>query len=475
LLHTSHSAKHTAGCVQLRNQEIIQTQDHDIIAAIATPPGRGGIGIVRISGSNLQSLAQAILGGLPIPRQADLRDFLDENGRALDQGIALYFPAPYSYTGEDVLELHGHGGPAVMSLLLTRCLQLGARLAEPGEFTLRAFLNDKLDLAQAEGVADLIEASTADAARCAVRSLRGEFSTTIERMVRALVDLRVLVEATLDFPEEEIDFLQSAHAKEQLLSIQKKLELVLISSRQGKLLQEGAKVVLVGQPNVGKSSLLNQLAGDDVAIVTDIPGTTRDAIRQSVVINGVPLHLIDTAGLRETSDIVEKHGITRTYAAIEQADLVLLLVDSRFGLVEADQLVLSSLPGHLPVLTVYNKIDLVGQIARIEQVSLGTAVYLSAKMGEGLGLLRAELLKSIGWQANIAGEGLFMARQRHLQALLQAKELLENASSWLNKSSQLEVLAEELRLAQQALSSITGEFTADDLLGEIFSSFCIGK
>lgn len=448
---------------------------NDTIAAIATPPGRGGIGIIRISGINLKPLARGILGKLPDPRHAGLFSFLDQNSQIIDQGIALYFPSPHSYTGEEVLELQGHGGPAVMNLLLDRCLQLGARLAEPGEFTLRAFLNDKLDLAQAEGVADLIAASTANAARCAVRSLHGEFSSTIHQLVSALIDLRVLVEATLDFPEEEIDFLQSAHAAEQLATIRAKLEQVLVASRQGNLLQEGIKVVLAGQPNVGKSSLLNRLAGDEVAIVTDIPGTTRDTVRQSIEIEGIPLHLIDTAGLRETSDIVEQHGIARTYAAIEQADLVLLLVDSRHGVTEEDRSVLTRLPERLPVLTVHNKIDLSAQPPRLEENTSGPTIYLSAINGEGIELLRAALLKTAGWQANIAGEGAYMARQRHLQALIQAKELLERAAAWLHRADQLEILAEELRLAQQALSSITGEFTSDDLLGEIFSSFCIGK
>lgn len=448
---------------------------NDTIAAIATPPGRGGIGIVRISGKNLKQLAKIILGKLPKPRHAELLNFLDHDNQIIDQGIALYFPTPNSYTGEDVLELHGHGGPAVINLLLARCMQLGARLAEPGEFTLRAFLNEKLDLAQAEGVADLIEASTANAARCAIRSLHGEFSSTIHQLVSALINLRVLVEATLDFPEEEIDFLHSAHAAEQLTSIQEKLEQVLAASRQGNLLQEGIKIVLVGQPNVGKSSLLNQLAGDEIAIVTAIPGTTRDTIRQSIEIEGIPLHLIDTAGLRETSDIVEQHGIARTYAAIEQADLVLLLVDSRHGVTEADHSVLERLPEQLPVLTVYNKIDLSGKPPHIAENTSGTTIYLSAKNGAGITLLKTALLKTAGWQANIAGEGAYMARQRHLQALTHTKELLENAAIWLQTADQLELLAEELRLAQQALSSITGEFTSDDLLGEIFSSFCIGK
>ncbi len=456
-------------------QLIASVQNNDTIAAIATPPGRGGIGIVRISGTNLAQLAREILGKHPDPRHAGLFDFLDQNGQIIDQGIVLYFPSPHSYTGEDVLELQGHGGPAVMNLLLDRCLQLGARLAEPGEFTLRAFLNDKLDLAQAEGIADLIDASTANAARCAIRSLHGEFSATIQQLVSALIDLRVLVEATLDFPEEEIDFLQSAQAAEQLITIQAKLEQVLIASRQGNLLQEGIKVVLVGQPNVGKSSLLNRLAGDEIAIVTDIPGTTRDTVHQSIEIEGIPLHLIDTAGLRETSDIVEQHGIARTYTAIEQADLILLLVDSRHGITEEDRAVMERLPKQLPVLTVYNKIDLSGQISRMEDCATETAIYLSAKSGEGLELLRMALLKTAGWQANIAGEGIYMARQRHLQALTHTRELLDKAASWLQSADQLELLAEELRLAQQALSSITGEFTSDDLLGEIFSNFCIGK
>ncbi|MCC6917457.1 tRNA uridine-5-carboxymethylaminomethyl(34) synthesis GTPase MnmE [Nitrosomonas sp.] len=456
-------------------QSAIPVQNNDIIAAIATPPGRGGVGIIRISGTNLEPFARNLLGKLPEPRYAGLFNFLDQSQQVIDQGIALYFRSPNSYTGEDVLELQGHGGPAVMGLLLDRCLQLGARLAEPGEFTLRAFLSNKLDLAQAEAVADLIEASTTSAARCAVRSLQGEFSSTIHQLVNALTDLRVLVEATLDFPEEEIDFLQSAHAVEQLAAIQTKLEQVLAASRQGNMLQEGIKVVLAGQPNVGKSSLLNRLAGDEIAIVTDIPGTTRDTIRQSIEIEGIPLHLIDTAGLRETSDIVEQHGIARTYAAIEQADLVLLLVDSRYGITEEDRSVLARLPHRLPVLTVHNKIDLTALPPHVAENASGTAVYLSVKNGEGIALLQTTLLKTAGWQANLAGEGAYMARQRHLQALSRTKERLESAAVWLKNADQLEIFAEELRLAQQALSSITGEFSSDDLLGEIFSSFCIGK
>lgn len=450
-------------------------QSNDIIAAIATPPGRGGIGIVRISGKNLQSLAQAILGSIPLPRAAHLSHFLDEHGEPIDQGITIYYPSPHSYTGEDVLELQGHGGPAVINLLLSRCLQLEARLAEPGEFTLRAFLNNKLDLVQAESVADLIDASTSGAARCAMRSLQGEFSSTLQALVRAVIDLRMLVEATLDFPEEEIDFLEAAHAASQLHAIREKLQHVLLSSRQGSLLQEGVKVVLVGQPNVGKSSLLNRLAGDDVAIVTEVPGTTRDTIQQLIQIEGIPVHIIDTAGLRETTDIVEKSGIARTHAAIKKADLALLLIDGCLGLTEADQQVLQSLPTDLPLLTVYNKIDLLNERARIDEASGRPIIYLSAKTGVGIDLLRKKMLEMIGWQANIAGEGLFMARQRHLQALSKASTHLDHAVPWVQSCGQLELLAEELRLAQYALSSITGEFTADDLLGEIFSRFCIGK
>lgn len=450
-------------------------QSNDIIAAIATPPGRGGIGIVRISGRNLSSIAESILGAIPHPREAHLSHFLDENDQSIDQGIAIYYPSPHSYTGEDVLELQGHGGPAVINLLLTRCLQLGARLAEPGEFTLRAFLNNKLDLAQAEGVADLINASTAGAARCAMRSLQGEFSSTIQALVQALIDLRMLVEATLDFPEEEIDFLESANAAAQLHKIRKKLERVLLSSRQGSLLQEGVKIVLVGQPNVGKSSLMNRLAGEEVAIVTEIPGTTRDTIQQLIQIEGIPVHMIDTAGLRETTDIVEQSGIARTHAAIGKADLVLLLIDSRYGLTDADLQVLQSLPAALPLLIIFNKIDLMNEGACIKEEYGNSVVYLSARTGAGLELLRTRMLEMIGWQSNIAGEGLFMARQRHLQALNKASLHLENADGWVSGNGRLELLAEELRLAQLALSSITGEFTADDLLGEIFSRFCIGK
>ncbi len=447
----------------------------DIIAAVATPPGRGGIGIVRVSGKNLQPFAEAILGSLPKPRYACFSKFYDENEQVIDQGIALYFPAPHSYTGEDILELQGHGGPVIMNLLMARCLSVGARLAQPGEFTLRAYLNNKLDLVQAESVADIIEASTSEAARCAMRSLQGAFSATIGSLVRHIIELRIIIEATLDFPEEEIDILQSMQVDHQLVVIQDQLEQVLIASRQGSLLQEGIKVVLVGQPNVGKSSLMNQLAEEEIAIVTEIPGTTRDTIQQTIKIEGVPIHIIDTAGLRKTDDIVEKKGIERTQAAIQKADMLLLLLDSNATDTSSNHEILNNLPASLPRLIIYNKIDLLHIDPGIENKAGQVMIHLSAKTGAGITLLRQKLLEMVGWQSNNAGEGLFMARQRHLQALMAAKTHLENARLLMENNYQLELLAEELRCSQTALATITGEFTADDLLGEIFSHFCIGK
>lgn len=447
----------------------------DIIAAVATPPGRGGIGVVRISGKNLRSLAQRIIGYIPEPRHASLSKFLDENGLTVDQGIVLYFPSPHSYTGEDVLELQGHGGPAVTNLLLSCCISAGARLAQPGEFTLRAFLNNKLDLAQAESVADLINASTGEAARCAMRSLQGEFSAAIHMLVQALTDLRMLIEAGLDFPEEEIEALQQAEVHVRLTAIHAQLERVLASARQGSLLCEGVHVVLVGQPNVGKSSLMNQLAGEEAAIVTEIPGTTRDAIRQAIEIEGVPLYLIDTAGLHETDDTVEKIGIARTRLAIGKADLGLLLIDSRLGITPADRIILDSLPAELPVIRVHNKIDLLDSFPQARNDEDRLEIHLSAKTGAGIDLLRKKLLEIVGWQPHSVGEGIFMARHRHLRALTEAGKHLNSAAELAGCGFQLELLAEELRLAQRTLSSITGEFGADDLLGQIFSSFCIGK
>lgn len=437
----------------------------DLIAAIATAPGRGGVGVVRVSGADIAPLATAILGRVPAPRHATFCPFLDADGQPIDEGIALVFSAPHSFTGEQVLELQGHGGPVVMNLILARCIELGARLAEPGEFSRRAFLNGKLDLAQAEAVADLIDAASTEAARSAVRSLSGAFSARIAELVEALTRLRTLVEATLDFPEEEIDFLQQAHAFGRLDAIDASLAAVRKQAKQGVLLREGLTVVLVGQPNVGKSSLMNQLAGFEAAIVTEIAGTTRDTVREAIQIEGVPLHIIDTAGLRDTDDAVEKIGIARTWAALEKADVALLLVDAAHGVSEREAAILARLP-QVARLTIHNKIDVGDEPPR----AVGDEIWLSAKTGAGMELLRGELLEAAGWQA--AGEGAFMARARHLDALSRAAAHLAAARA---TATQLELFAEELRLAQSALSEIAGEYTADDLLGEIFSSFCIGK
>lgn len=438
----------------------------DTIAAIATAPGRGAIGVVRVSGPATRAIAQGILGRIPVPRHATLADFLDAQGEVLDQGIALFFPAPHSFTGEDVLELQGHGGPAVLQLVLTRCLALGARLAEPGEFTRRAYLNDKLDLAQAESVADLIEAATAQAARSALRSLRGEFSREVGALRDALIDLRMLVEATLDFPEEELEFLEAAHAREKLSALRQQLDAVFARARQGSLLREGLHVVLIGRPNVGKSSLLNRLAGEEVALVTPIAGTTRDTVRELIQLDGIPVHIIDTAGLRETTDEVERLGIARTWAAVEKANIALLVTEAGTAPAAEDEAILARLPAGLPVLRVVNKIDLLGEAPRLAEET----VYLSAKTGAGIELLRRRLLALAGWQET--GEGVFMARARHLEALTRARAHLEAADThW----QELELMAEELKLAHNALATLTGEFTSDDLLGEIFARFCIGK
>lgn len=437
----------------------------DLIAAIATAPGRGGVGVVRVSGPDVASLATGILGRLPASRHATYGCFMDHEGTTLDQGIALFFAAPHSFTGENVLELQGHGGPQVLHLILQRCLELGARLAEPGEFTRRAYLNGKLDLAQAEAVADLIDAQSAAAARAAVRSLAGEFSRQITELVDALIRLRMLVEATLDFPDEDVDFLHEADALGRLAAIETRLAGVRAQARQGALLREGLTVVLIGQPNVGKSSLLNRLAGFEAAIVTEIAGTTRDAVREVIQIEGVPLHVVDTAGLRETDDAVEKIGIARTWATLEQADVVLLLVDAAHGVGAHEAAILARMPA-IPRLTIHNKIDVTDDAPRSE----GDEIWLSAKTGAGIALLQQKLLQLAGWQP--AGEGAFMARTRQLQALARAAGHLAAAHE---SAAQLELFAEELRLAQLALSEITGEFTADDLLGEIFTRFCIGK
>lgn len=443
----------------------------DTIAAIATAPGRAGIGVIRISGKSLLPFARQITGRELIPRVATKSTFQAAGGDAIDDGIALYFPAPHSYTGEDVLEMQGHGGPAVQRALLARCLALGARVAEPGEFTKRAFLNGKLDLAQAESVADLIDATTHEAAQCALRSLQGEFSARIRTLADELITLRALTEATLDFPEEEIDVLTRADMKARLENVRLTLDAVLRASERGSQLREGAYIVLAGQPNVGKSSLLNRLAGEDVAIVTDIPGTTRDAIRQTINLGGMPVHIVDTAGLRVSSHPIEQMGMDRTWSAIEKADLVLLLLDACQGETEADREILAKLPPKLKRIQVINKIDLVPTSAD-EEVSTGNAtVRLSAKTGAGVELLQATLCEALGWRSEEAG-GLFLARARHLQALNIAKDRLALAATQMERP---ELFAEELRIAHEALGSITGEVTADDLLGKIFAEFCIGK
>ena len=441
----------------------------DTIAAIATAAGRAGIGVVRVSGNALGEFAKALIGKIPLARHATFANFSDSRGELIDQGIALYFPAPASYTGEDVLELHGHGGDAVLRSLLQRCLELGARMARPGEFTQRAFLNDKLDLAQAEAVADLIDASTAEAARSAVRSLSGEFSQHILGLVKELIDLRMLVEATLDFPEEEIDFLQAANAHGRLDGIEEKLKSVFAAAKQGSLLRAGIQVAIIGRPNAGKSSLLNQLAGEPLAIVTDIPGTTRDPVRAPIQIEGVPLHIVDTAGLRESFDIVERLGVERSWAMAEQASIVLHVIDARAGATAEDRAIRARL-GEQRVVEVANKIDLLETPTPAESACSDIRVYISAKTGQGIDALKTELLRAAGWQPS--GESLFAARERHMQALTNAGTHLTAAR--LHRT-QLELLAEELRLAQRELSAITGEFSADDLLGEIFSRFCIGK
>ena len=442
----------------------------DIIAAVATAPGRAGIGVVRISGANLQELGQHLTGHTLRARLATRSSFRDRYGNAIDDGLALYFPGPQSYTGEDVLALQGHGGPGVLHMVLQRCVELGAGLAGPGEFTHRAFLNGKLDLAQAEGVIDLIEASTTAAARCAMRSLSGEFSSRIQALNANVVELRARVEAALDFPEEEIDFIEQTDATQSLDVVRERLDAVLVAAKRGSLLRDGMHVVIAGQPNVGKSSLLNALAGEERAIVTDVPGTTRDPIRQAIDVCGVPLHIIDTAGLRDSVDPVERIGVERAWSAIGQADALITVIDACAGVSEADHSIFARLPQAIPRLRVMNKIDLAGTRPRIEQAGGETVVWLSAKTESGLDLLRQSLLNVVGWSEK--AESVFLARERHLEALRSAGRYLAAAAE---QCGQWELFAEELRGAHVALSGITGEFTPDDLLGEIFSRFCVGK
>ncbi len=453
----------------------------ETIAAIATPPGRGGIGVVRVSGGDLTALMHGVLGRVPVPRTATVATFRDAYGAPLDAGLALYFPAPHSYTGESVLELQGHGGPAVLRLVLARCVELGARIAQPGEFTKRAFLNGKLDLVEAESVADLIEAATGTAARAAARSLSGAFSQEVNALVSALIDLRMYTEATLDFPEEDIEFLRAGGVASKFVAIGARVATALARARTGALLRAGLTVVLVGRPNVGKSSLLNRWSGEEAAIVTPIAGTTRDTVERQVELAGIPLTIIDTAGLRDAADEVERIGIERTWAAVARADLALVLVDARAtddALDPEDAALLLRLPATLPRIVVHNKTDLAAVpptvVTRHDNGAPRRHVWLSAKSGAGMPLLEAEVRAVTG--ATAVGEDVFLARERHVAALLDAQRHLDAAAAHLRtQPPPVELFAEELYGAQQALAAITGEFTADDLLGEIFSRFCIGK
>ncbi len=443
----------------------------DTIAAIATPPGQGGVGIVRISGDKARTIAETILGHCPDPRVAEYLAFNDTNQRVIDKGIALFFQKPHSFTGEDVLELHGHGGQVVLDMLLQQAIKTGARVARAGEFSERAFLNDKIDLAQAEAIADIIAAESEDAARAAISSLQGEFSASIHTLVEQLTQLRVHVEAALDFPEEEIDFLADKVIAEKLHSISSQVQTVLESAKQGCLLKEGMKVVIAGKPNAGKSSLLNRLAESETAIVTDIPGTTRDVLREHIQIDGLPLHIIDTAGLRESDDVIEQEGVRRAWQQIEQSDRLLYVVDAQ-NKEELHEHALTKVPDNVGVTYVYNKIDLSGDDATINETNSITEIYLSAKTGIGINLLRQHLKQCMGYEQHT--EGQFIARRRHITAINNASDHLNTATVHL-KNNTGELMAEELKLAQQQLSTITGEFTSDDLLGSIFADFCIGK
>lgn len=448
------------------------TDRNDTICAVATPPGRGGVGMIRASGPAAGHIASSLLGAIPQARHAHYARFRDSGGELLDEGLLLYFPAPASFTGEDVVELHGHGGPVVLDRVLQRVLELGGRLARPGEFSERAFLNGKLDLAQAEAIADLIAAGSEESARAAVRSLQGDFSKTIQELVEALIELRVYVESAIDFPDEEIDFLSDGEIETRLATIEARLADVFKSAQRGQLLRDGMTVVIAGRPNAGKSSLLNSLAGYDAAIVTEIAGTTRDVLREHIHIDGMPLHVIDTAGLRDSADPVEQEGIRRAWQAIEQADRILLLADDRDGLGEVERAILDKLPADIGVTVIRNKIDLSGMPAGLDESGDAIEIRLSALTGDGLPLLREHLKSSMGFDGQ---SGNFIARRRHLDALARAETHLLTGRRQLQEHQAGELLAEDLRRTQEALSEITGEFTSDDLLGEIFSSFCIGK
>ncbi len=450
----------------------------DTIVAQATPIGRGGVGILRVSGPLASKVAESVLGKTLTPRMANYLPFKDSNGEMLDQGIALFFKAPNSFTGEDVLELQGHGGQVILDILLKRILEVeGVRIARAGEFSEQAFLNDKLDLAQAEAIADLIDATSEQAARSALKSLQGEFSNKINQLVDSVIYLRTYVEAAIDFPDEEIDFLADGKIEGHLNDIIQQLNGVRQEAKQGAILREGMKVVIAGRPNAGKSSLLNALAGREAAIVTDIAGTTRDVLREHIHIDGMPLHIIDTAGLREASDEVERIGIARAWEEIAQADQVLLMIDSTEQKVDDFKAewaeFLAKLPPNMPVTVIRNKVDLSGEPEGLEQLENFTLIRLSAQTKVGVDLLRDHLKKSMGYQSST--EGGFLARRRHLQALEEAAEHLARGHVQLTQFFAGELLAEELRMVQNALSEITGQFTSDDLLGNIFSSFCIGK
>jgi tRNA modification GTPase len=448
-------------------------REHDTIAAIATPTGRGGVGIIRISGSLVAQIAAALLGQLPKPRTAKRAQFFDAAGQGIDDGIALYFPTPNSFTGEDVLELQGHGSPVALDLLLNRVTELGARLAEPGEFSRRAFLNDKVDLVEAEAIADLIAADSAQAARAAMRSLQGEFSKRIHVLVDALITARMHVEAAIDFPDEELDLMQDRVLLRRFEQLNLMLNDVLCNAQQGSLLREGMTAVIAGRPNAGKSSLLNRLAGYDAAIVTEVPGTTRDVLRERIHIDGLPLHIIDTAGLRDTQDCVEAEGIRRARDEMTRAHRLLYVADASATDEIALSAELSALPNDIPVTAVMNKIDLCNIAPRIDTDIQPTRIYLSATTGAGCELLREHLKACMGFNSSEAGE--FLARRRHLDALQRTQQHLQTANHNLHTLKAGELCAEELRLAQDALNEITGEFTSEDLLGRIFSSFCIGK
>ena len=454
----------------------------DTIAAIATAPGKGGVGVVRVSGPNTELIAKAVLPKpaqvLNHPRYAQFSSFNDASKKPIDEGLAIYFPGPNSFTGENVLELQGHGGPIILNLLLERVLNLGARLAKPGEFSERAFLNDKIDLAQAEAIADLIDAASEQAARCAVRSLQGVFSQRISAFVEKLIKLRCFVEAAIDFPEEEIDFLKQESVQRDLQHLTQELDEIVSQANQGSLLKEGMEVVIAGRPNAGKSSLLNALAGRDSAIVTEIAGTTRDILREHIHIDGMPLHLIDTAGLRKSEDLVEQEGIRRAWAEIEKADRILLVVDGSCTNERDPEKLWPEFSQQLPntknITLVINKVDLLNEVDNAQNQEIKCPIiYLSAKQGTGILELKTHLKELMGYSSG--GEGGFIARQRHLEALKRAQTSLAKGVEQLTRYNAGELLAEELRYTQEAISEITGEFRSDDLLGEIFSSFCIGK